>query len=151
ALRTGQTVGLENHTVLVAKDGRRTVVDDSASPVRDENGTVTGAVLVFRDVSERRRVQRALDQAYHEVKKAAAEFKRSNEDLSQFAYIASHDLKSPLNTVTAFIQLLEQNYGDKLGEGKELLRHVTDATRRMAKLIEDLLTYATVAGESALN
>jgi chemotaxis family two-component system sensor kinase Cph1 len=143
ALRSGQTVGLENHTVLVAKDGRRIVVDDSASPIRDENGTMTGAVLVFRDVSERRRVQRALDEARIELEKAAAELKQSNEDLSQFAYIASHDLRSPLNTVTTLTQLLARNYGDKLGEGNEILRHVTDATRRMAKLIEDLLTYAT--------
>jgi PAS domain S-box-containing protein len=138
ALRTGETVGLENHTVLVAKDGHRLVVDDSASPVRDENGTITGAVLVFRDVSERRKAQRALDDARKELE-------RSNEDLSQFAYIASHDLRSPLNTVASLTELLARNYGDKLGEGNKLLVHVNDAAKRMAKLIEDLLIYATAS------
>jgi len=143
ALRTGQAVGLENHTVLVGLDGRQIVVDDSASPIRDESGFVTGAVLVFRDVSERRRSERALEQARTELERVAAELRRSNEDLSQFAYIASHDLRSPVKTVAALTQLLAQTYGDKLGEGKELLGHVTDATRRMAKLIDDLLIYAT--------
>ena len=138
-------MGLENHTVLIAKDGRRIVVDDSASPIRDENGTVTGAVLVFRDVSERRKTQRALDEARKEIEKSAAELKSSNENLSQFAYIASHDLRSPLNTVTNLTQLIARKYGDKLGEGNELLGHVGDATRRMANLIEDLLLYATAS------
>jgi PAS domain S-box-containing protein len=149
ALRTEQTVGLENHTVLVAKDGRQIVVDDSASPIRDENGNVTGAVLVFRDVSERRRTQIALDGAREELIKTAAELKRSNEDLSQFAHIASHDLRSPLNTVSTLTELIARKYGDKLGEGNQLLGHVGDATRRMAKLIEDLLLYATAATEGA--
>ncbi len=151
ALRTEQTVGLENHTVLVAKDGRRIVVDDSASPIRDENGAVTGAVLVFRDVSERRGSQIALDQARDELIKTAAELKRSNEDLSQFALIASHDLRSPLNTVSTLTELIARKYGDKLGEGNQLLGHVGDATRRMAKLIEDLLLYATAATQGAAN
>jgi len=145
ALRTGQTVGLENHTVLVAKNGSRLVIDDSAAPIRDENDEVTGAVLVFRDVSERRKIQRALDEARNELERSAAELKRSNEDLSQFAYIASHDLKSPLNTVTTLTQLIALDYGDKPGSAKEVLGHIGDATQRMARLIEDLLLYATAA------
>jgi len=149
ALRTEQAVGLENHTVLIAKDGRQIVVDDSASPIRDENGTVTGAVLVFRDVSDRRRTQIALDQARDELIKTASELKRSNEDLSQFAHIASHDLRSPLNTVSTLTELIERKYGDKLGDGNKLLGHIGDANRRMSKLIEDLLLYATAATQGA--
>lgn len=149
ALRTEQSVGLENHTVLVAKDGRRIVIDDSASPMRDENGTVTGAVMVFRDVSDRRRTQRALEEARKEIEKTAAELKRSNDDLSQFAYIASHDLRSPLNTVSTLTELIARKYGARLGEGNKLLEHVGDATRRMARLIEDLLVYATASTQGA--
>ena len=51
-------VGLGNHTILIAKDGTETAIDDSAAPIRDEDG-VTGCVLVFRDVSARRRADRA--------------------------------------------------------------------------------------------
>jgi light-regulated signal transduction histidine kinase (bacteriophytochrome) len=75
----------------------------------------------------------------------AAELRRSNEDLSQFAYVASHDLRSPLKTVTMFSQLLERKYGDTLGEGKELLAQITTATRRMASLIDDLLRFSTIS------
>ncbi|MCE9581241.1 MAG: PAS domain S-box protein [Planctomycetes bacterium] len=62
ALKAGVAVGLANHTILVAKDGSETTIEDSAAPVRDEKGIVTGAVLVFRDVSERRRQERRADE-----------------------------------------------------------------------------------------
>lgn len=146
ALRTGEIVGLENHTVLISRDGRQITVDDSASPIRDGNGHTIGGVLVFRDVSDRRRAQRALAETHIELERTLAELRRSNEDLSQFAHVASHDLRSPLNTVAIFIQLLERDYGAQLGDGKKLLTQVTDATKRMAKLIDDLLLYAVSAG-----
>lgn len=59
-LRDGVVVGLGNRTLLVARDGREIPIDDCAAPIRDERGTCTGAVLVFRDVTERRRAQEAL-------------------------------------------------------------------------------------------
>src|SRR5262245_54333538 len=55
ALREGRAVGLANHTVLLARDGTERPIDDSAAPIRDEQGAITGVVLVFRDVGERRR------------------------------------------------------------------------------------------------
>jgi PAS domain S-box-containing protein len=58
-LREGRVVGLANHTVLLAGDGTEVPIDDSAAPLRDETGTVGGTVLVFRDVGERRRAERA--------------------------------------------------------------------------------------------
>ena len=58
ALRDGAVVGLANHTLLVRKDGTELAIDDSAAPIKDENGAVSGCVLIFRDVSERRRLER---------------------------------------------------------------------------------------------
>lgn len=58
ALREGVVVGLANHTVLIHKDGSERPIDDSAAPIRDELGKVSGSVLVFRDISERRRQER---------------------------------------------------------------------------------------------
>jgi PAS domain S-box-containing protein len=58
ALREGAVVGLANHTLLLAKDGRETAIDDSAAPVRDEHGVISGCVLVFRDVTPRRQAER---------------------------------------------------------------------------------------------
>jgi PAS domain S-box-containing protein len=60
ALREGLIVGLANHTLLIAKDGTERAIDDSAAPIRNENGEVAGVVLVFRDVTERRQAEQAL-------------------------------------------------------------------------------------------
>ena len=60
ALKEGVVVGLANHTVLIAKDGQERPIDDSAAPIRDTGGTVVGTVLVFRDISERKRSEAAL-------------------------------------------------------------------------------------------
>ena len=146
ALRTNANVGLENHTVLISADGRRLVVDDSAAPIRDENGTVSGAVMVFRDVTHRRESERELQDAHRQLRETAAELRRSNDDLSQFAYVASHDLRSPLGTVTMYSQLLARRYGDKLGkDGKDLVAQITAATQRMTVLIDDLLHFSTLS------
>ena len=59
ALREGTIVGLANHTVLIARDGTERPIDDSAAPIRDESGAPVGAVLVFRDVTERKRAEEA--------------------------------------------------------------------------------------------
>jgi PAS domain S-box-containing protein len=63
ALREGTAVGLANHSLLIARDGRERPIDDSAAPIRDADGQVVGAVMVFRDVSERRRADRALKES----------------------------------------------------------------------------------------
>jgi len=63
ALRDGVVVGLANHSLLIAKDGTERPIDDSAAPIRNERGEVAGAVLVFRDISERRRQEQHLDDA----------------------------------------------------------------------------------------
>ena len=151
ALRTSSAVGLENHTELISTEGTRFTVDDSASPIRDANGTTIGGVLVFRDVTERRRTEKELEDTYRELEAKASELRRSNEDLSQFAYVASHDLRSPLNTVVQFAQLLERKYGEQLGDGKGLLEHVIGGAKRMASLIEDLLVYARVSSDASLS
>ncbi len=141
ALAEGKAVALANHTKLIARDGAEIFIDDSAAPIRDESGSIIGGVLIFRDISERRRAESALAQS-----RLALE--RSNEELEQFAFVASHDLKSPLRLVTSMAQLLEKQFGDKLGrDGNQIVGQITDSTSRMTRLIEDLLSLAT---ESAL-
>ena len=67
ALASGTIVGLANHTLLVAKDGTESPIDDSAAPVRGPDGTIAGSVLVFRDVSERRRTEQTLRSSQEEL------------------------------------------------------------------------------------
>lgn len=151
ALRTSSTVGLENHTVLLSRDGRTFAIDDSASTIRNENGDVIGAVLVFRDVSERRRVERALDEAHVKLTQYADELKRSNEDLEQFAYVASHDLRSPLHSIANLSELVVRTHSGSLTpEAKDFLRLIRDNAKRMSELISALLAYSRL-NDAALN
>lgn len=147
ALRSNSIVALRTPAILVARDGHGIPVDDSASPIRGADGGVVGAVVVFRDVSARKEAEKNLKHAHEQLAMRAHELRRSNEDLSHFAHVASHDLRSPLNTINQYAQLLDRRYGDQLGDGTELLSYLRSAARRMNDLIEDLLSYAQVSGE----
>jgi PAS domain S-box-containing protein len=72
-LREGAGVGLANHSVLISKDGKEIPIDDSAAPIKDDQGDVIGVILVFRDVTERERAAEQLQRAHDELEKRVAE------------------------------------------------------------------------------
>jgi len=82
ALQEGGVVGLANHTLLIARDGAETPIDDSAAPIRDEQGEISGVVLIFRDVTQRHRVEQSLSRAREDlerrVEERTAELARAN-------------------------------------------------------------------------
>ena len=257
ALREGRVVGFANHTKLTAKGGKAVPIEDSAAPIRDEYGEVTGAVLVFRDATERQQAELAMEQSvkqfrvmadhapvlvwiagpdrratwfnqpwlefagrsleeelqhdpadsehpgdherctrmYSEAfearntftieyrlrrrdgeyrwmlnkgaplyglrneftgfigsctditdqKAVEQELVRANEDLSQFAFAASHDLQEPLRMVTSYSQLLVGGHREGITEEADMcVGFITEGTRRMSELLADLLAYTGV-------
>jgi PAS domain S-box-containing protein len=142
ALRLGTVVGLANHTLLMNRGGEEIPIDDSAAPIRDTEGRVLGVVLVFRDVSDRRRAERELEAGRAELSRSNEALLRSNTDLERFAYAVSHDLQEPLRTIASFTELLvRQPTGPRVPEYSGFIRM---GVNRMNDLIRDLLEYSRI-------
>jgi PAS domain S-box-containing protein len=117
------------------------VYEIQAVPLRGDDERVIGVVSVARDVTELRQALRGLEER-------AGELERSNAELAEFAYVASHDLSEPLRMISSYLQLLRRRHGDDLApEADEFVGHAIDGATRMRALIEDLLAYSR-AGRS---
>lgn len=85
-----------------------------------------------------------------ELRQAKRALENSNEELQQFAYVASHDLQTPLRTIAGFAEFLQEDYAGQLdAQGNDHLRHIVEGTQRMKLLIHDLLTYSRVDAHDA--
>lgn len=157
ALETKQIVGLNNHTILLDKFGNEIHIDDSAAPILNENEEVTGAVLIFRDITAKRQTEIDLQKSYEQVKELNKEMdakinelQHLNKDLESFTYSVSHDLRAPLRSIDGFSKIVLTEYENVLDdEGKRLLNIVRDNAVKMGVFIDELLNFSKL-GRKAL-
>ncbi|MCW2715083.1 MAG: putative histidine kinase, classic [Frankiales bacterium] len=124
-------------------DGRHVAVSVTVSPLRERSGRVTGTATSVEDTTERIRLDADLEDVHRTLENQHEALRRSNRDLEQFAYVASHDLSEPLRVITGYIQLIEKRYGELFdARGSRYLEHVLDGSDRMRTLIDDLLEYS---------
>lgn len=123
--------------VFWTKSGQPIPIEFSTMAIKADDMSA-GAVVTFRDITKRRQDEQAL-------RRYAQELKRSNAELQEFAYAASHDLQEPLRKIQAFGDRLSNKYGAEFDDtGRHYLERMVDAAGRMRQLIDDLLSYSRV-------
>jgi signal transduction histidine kinase len=118
--RLNRVVGLANHTILISKTGREYAIDDSGAPIRDRDGSITGVVLVFRDVTQQRNLEAAL---------------RSNERLAvagRLSAAIAHEIHNPLDTVGNLLFLI----GHRSVKEPELLSLIETAQQQVYQVAQ---------------
>jgi PAS domain S-box-containing protein len=136
-LRRGEEID-SFETARVTKDGSVIQVSLRMSPIRGTSGEITGASTIARDITARKDAEATLLLKVQELA-------RSNEELGQFAYIASHDLQEPLRMVASYTELLARRYKGRLdSDADEFIAFAVDGANRMQRLIEDLLMFSRV-------
>jgi PAS domain S-box-containing protein len=120
------------------KDGSLHQEEMTITPVLRDGAKITHFVAIKQDITERQRVRAALEQKSEELN-------RSNRDLEQFAYIASHDLQEPLRAVGGYVKLLQRRFPKNIdAKAVEYIKGAAEGAERMERLISDLLNFSRV-------
>jgi len=139
-MRTGKIVGLANHTILIRKDGKEIPIDDSAAPIKDEKGNISGIVLVFRDITERKQAEEErvkLEKQLHQSQKMEA--------IGTLAGGIAHDFNNLLAPILGYAQLAKTG----LPSSSEEVRYL-DQIEKSANRAKDLVKKILIISRSSL-
>jgi PAS domain S-box-containing protein len=134
-VKKGKLIG-HFETERVGKGGRLLNLSLSISPIKDKNGRIIGVSKIARDITEQKQSEK--------LRKINEQLEKSNSELEQFAYIASHDLQEPLRKIQAFLGLLKTKKHEPETFEKYFSK-VTTSAQRMSRLINDILNYSRLA------
>lgn len=138
----GKEQVVDKEEPIVDRSGARRWISTTKVPLKRPDGKIIGLVGLSRDITEKKK-------GAERMERMVGELARSNSELEQFAYVASHDLQEPLRKIQAFSSRLRDRWGELLGEqGADYLNRVENAAARMQVLIEDLLSYSRVTSKA---
>lgn len=150
---SGTVVGLANHSILIRRDGSEVPIDDSGSPIKDQNGQVTGVVLVFHDITERKKADEELDQHRKHLEELVEQRTKQLKNSERLAAIGAtagmvgHDIRNPLQAIISDIYLAKTelatiNESEEKKNALDSLEEIEKNVDYINKIVQDLQDYA---------
>jgi PAS domain S-box-containing protein len=141
--REGIVVGLANHTLLLAKDGREIPIEDSGAPIKDKSGKMIGVIVVFHDVTERRRAEQERVELLKREQAARSEAEAANRLKDEFLATVSHELRTPLTAIVGWSSMLRTNSFSPESTARAL-ETIERNAKTQTQIVEDLLDVSRI-------
>ncbi len=141
--REGVIVGLANHTILITRDNREIPIEDSGAPIRDADGNIIGVIIVFHDVSERRRAEQERERLLESEQSARGEAETANRLKDDFLATVSHELRTPLNAILGWSAMLSRSPFEEKNV-RNALEVIERNAKFQAEIISDILDVSSI-------
>lgn len=142
-MRDGVTVGLANQTLLIARDGKEIPIEDSGAPIRGTDGKIVGVIIVFHDVTQRRRSEREREELLLSEQSARREAELAGRLKDEFLATVSHELRTPLSAILGWATMLRHNQlNDE--DASRALEVIERNARAQGEIINDLLDVSQI-------
>ncbi|NQT79610.1 MAG: response regulator [Candidatus Aminicenantes bacterium] len=144
ALQKGAVTSLTNHTILIARDGKKVPINNSCAPIKLKNGDISGAVVVFQDITGRKKTMDKLKKAYADLKKAQQELIQSEKlaALGRFSSGLAHEIKNPLGIILGGTEFLEIKLPQADNDIKTAINKIKESTFRANNVVHGLLKFS---------